>query len=147
MDIYTINKEHPLWEQTIAYAAGCSWRAGPFLAERMKNRDFLDWERVMVAVEGRDIVGFAAFCETGGLPEAYTCTPFINYVFVDEGCRGQRLSQRLIAHTLAYAKELGYQTVYLKSEHRGLYEKYGFEKLGEFVPIQGPADQLFKIEL
>ena len=53
----------------------------------------------------------------------------------------------MIVRIKKYAKEIGYQTVYLKSAHRGLYEKYGFEKIADFTPVVGPADQLFKIEL
>ena len=51
----------------------------------------------------------------------------------------------MIKYALDYAKEIGFKEVYLKSEHHGLYEKYGFEKIAEFEPIQGPANQLFRI--
>ncbi|SOC18636.1 hypothetical protein SAMN02910411_0595, partial [Pseudobutyrivibrio ruminis DSM 9787] len=43
-----------------------------------------------------------------------------------------------------YGKELGLNKVYLKSEHRGLYEKYGFKKIADFKPIVGLADQIFE---
>ena len=57
-----------------------------------------------------------------------------------------RLMQR-INKNQEYAKEIGHRTVYLKSAHRGLYEKYGFVKIADFTPVIGPADQLFKIDL
>ncbi|MCI8646442.1 MAG: GNAT family N-acetyltransferase [Firmicutes bacterium] len=78
------------------------------------------------------------------MPKDYAHTPVISLVFVDEAYRGNRLSQQLIGTALKYAKELYYKTVYLKSEHRGLYEKYGFEKICEFEPVEPPADQLRK---
>ena len=53
----------------------------------------------------------------------------------------------MIRFSLDFAKELGYTKVYLKSGHHGLYEKYGFEKIADFEPVIGRANQLFKIEI
>ena len=147
MDVHLMKQGHPLWEQVIAFASHCPWMGGPSLAKRMSNNGFADWERVCAAVIDDQVVGFSVFCEKGGMPEEYDCTPFIASVFVDENYRGRRISQQMIACIKKYAKELGYQTVYLKSAHRGLYEKYGFEKIGDFTPVIGPADQLFKIDI
>lgn len=147
MKIYTMKKGHQYWDKTIEFASKCSWTAGQFLAERMTNNEFLDWERVMAVVDDDKIVGFAVFSEKDGLPKEYDQTPYISLVFVDEAYRGERLSQKLIQHTINYAKGLKYKIIYLKSEHRGLYEKYGFEKIAEFVPVEPPADQLFKMDI
>lgn len=113
----------------------------------MANNDFADWERVFCATIDNSVVSFALFCEKDGMPEEYDCQPFIGFIFVDENYRGKRISQYIISHIKNYAKNIGFQTVYLKTDHRGLYEKYGFEKIGEFVPVSGTSDQLFKIDL
>ena len=147
MDIHMMRQGHPLWEQVIAFASQCSWIAGPNLAKRMSSNGFADWERVCAAVIDDQVVGFSVFCEKGGMPAEYDCKPFIASVFVDENYRGRRISQQMIERIKEYAKELGYRTVYLKSEHRGLYEKYGFEKIADFTPVIGPADQLFKMDI
>ena len=47
-------------------------------------------------------------------------------MFVGESHRGHRLSQRLIDAAANYAASLGFECVYLVSDHHGLYEKYGF---------------------
>ena len=137
----------PLWGKTISFARACSWRAGPVLAQRMEENAFQDWERVIVAVEDGQAAGFCAFSEYDELPEEYPYSPFIGFVFVDEPHRGMRLSQRMIEYALQYAKELGYRRVYLMSGEQGLYEKYGFVKLGDYVTICGNTDQLFCKEL
>ena len=147
MDVHMMKHGHPLWERVIDFASQCSWMGGPSLAKRMRNNGFADWERVFCAVTDDRVVGFAVFCEKGGMPKEYDRTPFIASVFVDENYRGRRISQQMIVRINEYAKELGYQTVYLKSAHRGLYEKYGFEKIADFTPVIGPADQLFKIDI
>ena len=65
----------------------------------MSKNDFLDWEKVFVAVHGEDVVGFCVLEENG------------------------------------------------KSEHHGLYEKYGFKKIADFEPTVGLANQLFEIKI
>lgn len=71
MEIQLIQYGHPLWEKTITYAETCSWKAGPVLAERMLKNDFLDWERIAVAVDQESVAGFCAFLEKDELPESY----------------------------------------------------------------------------
>ena len=143
MEIFLIKQGHPLWEKTISFAQGCSWKAGPALARRMSDNDFSDPERVVIAVEHGSIAGFCTFSEKDELPDGCGYTPFIGFVFVDERYRGKRLSGRMIDHACAYAKELGCQAVYIMSGEHGLYEKYGFEKIGEFETIYGTTDGLF----
>ena len=113
----------------------------------MRNNDFADWERVIAAAEDETVIGFCVFEENGNIPDNFDCKPFINFVFVDEKWRGQRISEKMIRFALDYAKELGYNKVYLKSFHHGLYEKYGFKKIADFEPVVGRANQLFEIDI
>ena len=146
MEVLQTDKSRLLWEETIRFAQDCSWYAGRRLAERMRENTFADWERVFAAVERDRVVGFCVFEAKSGLPEHLSAYgPFINCVYVDEAFRGRRISEKLVRAALDYGKSLGYQTVYLKSEHHGLYEKYGFEKIADFVPVRGLANQLFRI--
>ena len=147
MDILLIEKEHPLWEKTAAFAQSCSWRAGIFLAERMQKNSFQEWERVIIAAEQDTIAGFCTLTEQDELPADAGISPFIGFVFVDERYRGNRLSEQMIRHALRYAKEIGYQTVYIMSGEQGLYEKYGFEMIGDRETIYGTTDQLFRFTL
>ena len=49
----------------------------------------------------------------------------------------------MLKSAASYARELGYQKVYIMSGEIGLYEKYGFIKLGDYETIYGTIDQLF----
>ena len=147
MEIQMIQKGHILWDKTISFAQSCSWKAGPYLADRMKVNSFKGWERVVVAVENENIVGYCTFSEKDELSEEYDYSPFIGFVFVDERHRGKRISEKMIRQTLSYAKSIGYRTVYIMSGEHGLYEKYGFEKIGDIHTIYGTTDQLFHIGL
>ena len=147
METALIQKGHPLWEKTIAFAQACSWKAGPLLAKRMAENGFRDWERVIVAADDGRIAGYCTFTEKDELPDDCGYAPFIGFVFVDERYRGNRLSGQMISRALQYAKGIGFRTVYIMSGEHGLYEKYGFRKIGNFETIYGTTDQLFQIDL
>ena len=144
MEILMIQQGHPLWNRTISFAQVCSWKAGPLLAKRMQENAFQEWERVIVAAENEQIAGYCTFTEKDELPDFYGFSPFIGFVFVDERYRGKRLSEQMINHACRYAKELGYPSIYIMSGEQGLYEKYGFEKVGDYKTIYGSVDQLFQ---
>lgn len=142
-EIYAMAKGHKYWDETISLAAKCSWKAGSYLAEKMQKNEFAEWERVFAACVDGKAVGFCTFTEKDELPPEYEFTPFIGFVFVDEQYRGRRLSELMIQSAASYAHELGYKKIYIMSGEIGLYEKYGFEKLGDFETIYGSIDQLF----
>lgn len=143
IEIHLMTAEHTYWKETISFAEKCSWKAGPFLAKKMKENEFKEWERVCaVCVDGK-VAGFSTFTEKDELSEQYDFTPFIGFAFVDERYRGKRLSEMMIQSIISYAKELGYEKVYIMSGEIGLYEKYGFVKLGDYETIYGSVDQLF----
>ena len=142
-----MQKDHNLWNKTISFAQSCSWKAGPVLAERMKENAFQNWERVIVAVENDGIVGFCTFTEKDELPEEYGYFPFIGFMFVDERYRGNRISEAMIRRVLSYAESIGFRTVYIMSGEHGLYEKYGFTVIGDYNTIYGTTDQLLSIGL
>ena len=138
---------HPLWQKTISFAETCSWRAGAALAQKMRENDFAQNERVFIAIENDEIAGFCTFSNKDELPPQYDFTPFIGFLFVDEKYRGHRLSSKLIDAACNLAKTQGFSKIYIMSGEVGLYEKYGFEKLGDYATIYGTTDQLFSKSL
>lgn len=68
-------------------------------------------------------------------------------MFVDEKYRGHRLSGKLIDVACGIAKDQGFLTIYVMSGEVGLYEKYGFEKIGYYATIYGTTNQLFQRNL
>ena len=119
-----------LWEPTAEYADCCSWNAGKILAEQMRKNSYTTWERVFVATEDSHIAGYCALTSSDCIPDV-PYTPYIGFVFVGEPYRGNRLSEKLLRHALAYAKQINFDKVYLVSDHINLYEKYGFTKIDE----------------
>lgn len=143
LKIYAMSYGHKCWNDTIDFAENCSWMAGLFLANMMKENEFRDWERVFVALVNGEIVGYCTFCEKDELPAKYDFSPFIGFMFVDEKHRGKRISEKLINTITTYAKEVGYDKIYVMSGEIGLYEKYGFVKNGNYETIYNSVEQLF----
>ncbi len=147
MEISIISNNHPLWDETILFAENSSWSAGPYLANMMRKNEFEEAERVIVATEDNKPVGYCTFALKDELPEDSEYSPFIGFVFVDEKCRGKRVSEKMIHVAEDYAKSIGYEVIYLMSGEIGFYEKYGFEKIGDEETIFGTVDQLFQKRL
>lgn len=147
IEIEIMSFGHDLWDKTIEFAEKCSWRAGSFLALKMRNNDFESNERVLVALDGDNIVAFCTFANKDELPKEYDFTPFIGFMFVDEKYRGHRISEKLIETACNFARQQNYSKMYIMSGEVGLYEKYGFVKIGDYKTIYDSVDQLFYREL
>ncbi len=130
MEIKQLTFQDELWEEVAIYAYKCSWSAGKHLSKRMTNKSFEDWERVFVALDEVNIVGFCTLVKKDCIPNV-PYTPYISDMFIDEKYRGNRISQKMIRIALEYAKKLNFDKVYLVSDHENLYEKYGFVKIDE----------------
>ena len=142
MEIRDICQSDELWQKTIEYALRCPWKAGPFLGRAMKENQFTDWERVFVALKQEKVIGFCTLAKADCIPDVSYC-PYIGYVFVEENNRGNRVSEKMIRHALSYAKELGFEKVYLVSDQINLYEKYGFVKIDEKKDLWGNNEKIY----
>lgn len=147
IEIIIPERNSRLWQNTAAFAENCSWRAGKELAGLMRKGSFKDWERVFAAFEGGRPVGFCTLTEKDELLPKYPYSPLIGFVFVEEAHRGKRISEEMIKAVLGYAKNIGYEKVYIMSSEMGLYEKYGFVSMGSYETIYGETEQLLVISI
>lgn len=142
MEFQLLTAESPLWVEMKEYAARCPWSAGKSLAQAMESGAFMDWERVIAAVEDGEICGFCTAAKTDCIPDV-DYTPYIGFVFVDEKRRGRRLSQRMIDFAGEYLKAQGFRRVYLTSDHENLYEKYGFTVIDRKRAAWGEMEKIY----
>ena len=142
MNFKTITSSDELWCSVRNYAENCSWRAGKALANAMDHNAFNDWERVIVALDNEKICGYCTVSKTDCIPDVYY-TPYIGYMFVDEKCRGNRISQKLIQYAIEYIKKVGFDKVYIVSDHQNLYEKYGFRVIDCKMATWGSEEKIF----
>ena len=57
--------------------------------------------------------------------------------------RGNRLSQQMMNYAMDYLKRVGFDRVYLTSDHENLYEKYGFEVIDKKVAFWGGEEKIY----
>jgi GNAT superfamily N-acetyltransferase len=70
--------------------------------------------------------------------------PWLAALYVEESERGQALGGKMLAYGVAEAKKLGFDTVYLATDHIGYYEKYGWTHIGACYDSDG-AGRLYSI--
>jgi len=69
--------------------------------------------------------------------------PWLAALYVDEEFRGRALGSRLIRHALRDAARLGFDNLYLCTDHIGYYEKYGFEYIGDGHHPWGESSRIY----
>lgn len=142
MNFRTITSADELWRKVRNYAESCSWRAGKTLANAMDNHGFIDWERVVVAIDNGKICGYCTVSKTDCIPDV-DYTPYIGFMFVGEEYRGHRLSQQLIEYAIDYIKDIGFDRAYIVSDHENLYEKYGFRVIDRKNAPWGAEEKVY----
>lgn len=146
MHIKSITNSDLLWTNLIEYANVCTWEAWPILAQRIEWYDFLDWERVFVAIDDGEIIWFCTFTKEDWIPDC-DYSPFVWFIFVDDNYRWKRVSEKMINTVEEYAKTLNFKKLYIASDHKWLYEKYWFQKCDEKVDEMGRIESIFFREI
>ena len=145
MNYQSITVSDELWCKVRNYAENCSWKAGKVLANTMDSNAFQDWERVIIALDNGKICGYCTAAKTDCIPNV-PYTPYIGFLFVDEAYRGNRLSQQIISYAMDYLKSVGFDKVYLVSDHVNLYEKYGFRVRDRKIAPWGSEEKIYMQE-
>ncbi len=94
-------------------------------------------------VKNEKIIGFYTLQEHDVI-ERKDLTPWITLIFVDEQERGQGLVKDILLHGRKMAGDLGFNKVYLSSNHIQLYEKYGFKEIGLDMFVWGKPTKLYE---
>lgn len=114
-------------------------------AEKSVNADTLPQTWILMCNDG--IAGFYQLCESDcTLTQNTHLTPFLCTLFVDARCRGRFFGEMLITHAKYEADKLGYDRLYVSTDHIGYYEKYGFREIGLDVCTYGRASKIYSAD-
>lgn len=72
-------------------------------------------------------------------------TPWLCALFIKESERGHKFGEKLLEHARLEAKKLGYQNLYLCTNHNGYYEKYGWKHISNCYHPWGSESKVYKI--
>lgn len=123
------------------------WNGARFLYNKIIKNELVNGKVYIVYDKDRDhIISFASLSDDDEIVDT-DLKPWIGCVYTFRPYRGNRYSQILINHILDKAKENKINYVYLSSDHQGLYEKYGFKKIGMMKRTEGYETQVYSIKL
>ena len=143
LSVVKVEKDTPFAQEFLHFVENCSWmEVRDHIAGLIREWKFTDWETMFAAVKDGRIVGMASVLKTDyyPLPEIF---PWVSCVFVEKPYRGQRISEKLIDAANRYAKEQGFTKTYIPTEHKGLYERYGYTYMKDIVNYGGGTDRLY----
>lgn len=118
----------------LARMRSASWPVAGFLADFLARegafaKQFGAAATVLLLVDGDDLAGFCTYAERDEVDDP-VLTPWLGFAFTFEAYRGRRCLGVLIRHVLKMAAAEGHPTLYISTDHVGLYEKYGFAFVG-----------------
>ena len=130
--------------------AFCDWDAGLYLRDCIINDDicrcFGSFCDVLLLYDGEQIASFCTYAEIDEIDDD-TKKPWIGFVYTFPQFRGRRCAGRLIEFAEEKAIADGFNKIYISSEEKGLYEKYGYRFLENARSVHGYDTQIFVKEL
>ena len=73
--------------------------------------------------------------------------PWFACLFIEETERGKRLSSELFVHAKAEASKMGYEKIFLTTDHDGFYEKFGWKRIEDGYNILGEVGRIYEIRI
>ncbi|WP_429967770.1 GNAT family N-acetyltransferase [Enterococcus sp. AZ046] len=129
MDYHVLKKNDSRWLVAPTEIYNADWKAAKYLASKMIGDEFADWEGIVVAEAADRIVGFCSFVSKDIVDLDYS--PYIAIVYVDPNFRGNGISKELVKIAEKQLLKLGFQSIYIVTQHVGLYEKWGYYQIDE----------------
>jgi len=72
--------------------------------------------------------------------------PWLCALYIEPDERGKQLGEKLLTHSRHEATSLGFNKVYLNTDHVGYYEKYGWRYIGDFAHQSGDDARVYEAD-
>ena len=126
------------------------WRAGKYLFQLLFDGDFKNHcgekSKIFLLTQGDSLISFCSFAERDEIPDS-ELTPWIGFVYTFPAFRGKRRIGRLIEHIYRLAKNQGFKQIYISTDQKGLYEKFGFSFLQTMTERRGEKSFVYQIKI
>lgn len=103
-----------------------------------------DFPQIVAVTENEEIIGSYSFVAKELVKDNHNYTPWLGTLFVKEKYRGRHYSPLLIENACQRVQKMGYNHLYLATDHIGLYEKFGFEEIGLGLYLWGESTKFYR---
>lgn len=122
------------------------WGAGQYLYTLLKdnklNQLVGEDAKVLMLVDGENLVSFCTFAEKDDI-QPTELTPWIGWVYTFPDYRGNRYAGELLHYAQILAEKQGIKSIYISTNHVGLYEKYGYEFFKIMKDVEGEDSRVY----
>ncbi len=113
----------------------------------LSNTNDKDYPMAFVAIANNESVGTVSIFQND-LKTQDALTPWLASLYVSPRHRGQAIGELLIKHVQKVVKELGFESIYLRTEHTSEYYKgLGWDFVCKAVDEKGQETEVFKYNL
>lgn len=117
------------------------------VTERLNNRKMNEIPLSILALVDDKPVGVVSIFENDLRPDC-KLTPWLAGLYVDKEYRNKGIAKLLINEVIKISKELGYDEIYLRTEHTGeYYKKIGWIFVEDTIDEYGQKTSVFKYKL
>ncbi len=135
------NKEH--WLSQIKES---DWDSAQFLYELLLNQELKrlvgESTKLLMLTEGEKLIAFCTLADKDDI-QPTELTPWLGWIYTFPAYRGKGYARLLLEHAEMLAKEQCLDSVYISTNHIGLYEKYGYEFLQTMKDIEGEDSRVY----
>ena len=122
------------------------WPGARYLYNKIKTNSLVNGKVYIIYDNDKNhIITFASLSDTDEIASV-DLKPWIGCIYTFRPYRGNRFSEMIINYILNIAKENNIDNVYLSSNHKNLYEKYGFVLEGIMKTINNDETQVFRYD-
>lgn len=142
IDLSNISQQQ-LWTDKIRE---CDWGAAKLLADLLKQDKFCEMTgdgSLIIMTDEEKIAAFCTLTQKDCIDDD-TLFPWIGFVFTSPEYRGNRYSGALIDYACDKARKQGFESVYIATDHIGLYEKYSFTYIESRTDIYNETSRIYR---
>ena len=102
--------------------------------------------RWYLMLRDEEIIGGFGLIDNDFMVRTDLC-PWLCALHIEPSARGQQLGAKLLIHSRREAAKLGFEKVYLNTDHIGYYEKYDWRYMGDFAPQSGADTRVYEADV
>jgi len=140
-------RENPEWLDCAADFFSAKWNIDRQLYLDSMN-DSITTDKTLprwyLMLRENNIIGGFGLIDNDFMVRTDLC-PWLCALYIEPAERGKQLGEKLLAHSRIEAASLGFNKVYLNTDHVGYYEKYGWNYMGDFAHQSGTDTRVYEV--